>query len=99
MIFTHLHVIFYFLVESGIQLKEPGSHEQLESEIQVLLKKKKKKNWNPESTAWNPESKALFDSLISGDIGKRKENQRSKICLETEQLDSHSYGQSRNILI
>ena len=73
-----------------LQLKEPGSHEQLESEIQVPLKKEsgiqnaESSTWNPESTAWNPESKALFDSIISGDISKKKENQRSKICLETE---------------
>ena len=84
-------------MESGIQLKEPGSHEQFESEIQVPLKKKK----SGIQFAWNPESKALLDSLISGDIWKRKENQRSKIYLETEELDSrshkHSYCQSRNM--
>ena len=61
-----------------LQLKEPGSHEQLESEIQVPLKKEsgnqnaESSSWNPESTAWNPESKALFDSIISGDISKKK---------------------------
>ena len=60
-----------------LQLKEPGSHEQLESEIQVPLKKEsgiqnaESSTWNPESTAWNPESKALFDSLISGDMEKK----------------------------
>ena len=79
MIVTHLHVVFccFFFVESGIQLKEPGSHEQLESEIQVPLKKKTGIR-NPRLGIQN--LKALFDSLVSGDIWKRKENQRSKIC-------------------
>ena len=60
-----------------LQLKEPGSHEQLESEIQVSLKKEsgiwnaESSTWNPEYAAWNPESKALFDSLISGDMKKK----------------------------
>ena len=73
-----------------LQLKEPGSHEQLESEIQVSLKKEsgiwnaESSTWNPEYAAWNPESKALFDSLISGDISKKKGKSEVEDLIETE---------------
>ena len=108
MILTHLHGSFF--VESGTITAQrtakntDPTNNWNRSEIQVPLKKEsgiqnaESSTWNLESTAWNPESKALFDSLISGDI-KKRENQRWKICLETERLDSHSYCQSRNMLI
>ena len=56
-------------LESGIQLKEFGSHYRLESGIHIpLTKNPESGTWNPESTTWSTESKTVLDSLTWGNI-------------------------------
>jgi len=44
-------------LESGIQLKDSGIHQRLESGTQFPLTK------NPKFSSWNPESKTVLDIL------------------------------------
>jgi len=79
---------FFFCVESGIQLKESGSHEQFESEIQDPLKKESGIHGlesRIQGTVWFP--------YIGRHIEKKGKSEVEDLFRNRACFDSHSYCQ------